>query len=62
MQVAHVERGRDYIIAHNLIVNVVKLFEDRVVKIRSNAYITLQRLADFLTGIDAIIDNEVNVI
>jgi len=32
------------------------------VKIRSNAYNTLQRLADFLTGIDAIIDNEVNVI
>jgi len=62
MQVAHVERGREYIVTHKIIVNVVKLFEDQVVKIRSNAYITLLRLADFLAGIDAIIENEVNVI
>ena len=62
MQVAHVEKGRDYIVTHNLIPHVVKLFEDPVIKIRSNAYTTLLRLGDFLYGIDAIIENDANVI
>lgn len=41
MQVASVERGREYIVTHKLVVPVAKLFEDDVVKIRQNAYLTL---------------------
>lgn len=49
-------------VANKLVVPVAKLFEDDVVKIRQNAYLTLQRLADFLFGIDSIIDFDINVI
>lgn len=34
MQVASVERGREYIVTHKQVVQVAKLFEDDVVKIR----------------------------
>jgi len=41
MQVASVERGRDYIVTNKLVIPIAKLFEDDVVKIRSNAYFTM---------------------
>lgn len=62
MQVAKVERGREYLIRKKLVVDVSRLFEDDEVKIRQNAYHTMLFLAEFLSGIDAIIDFEINVI
>lgn len=62
MQVACVERGREYIVKHWIVTDVAALFEDQVVKIRSNAYHTLLRLADFLYGIDSTIDFDLNII
>jgi len=62
MQVASVERGRDYIVTNKLVIPIAKLFEDDVVKIRSNAYFTMLWVADFLFGIDSVIDFDINVI
>ena len=62
MQVASVEKGREYIVKNKYVINIAKLFEDNVVKIRSNAYHTLLNLSDFLFGIDSIIEFDINVI
>ena len=59
--VSNVERGRDYIIETKIVEDVTKLFEDEFV-IRANAYSTLISTADFMFGIDSIIDYEINVI
>ena len=41
---------------------IAKLFEDDVVKIRQNSYNTMLWVADFLFGIDSVIDFDINVI
>ena len=62
MQVALVEQGWQYIIDHKIVVEVAKLFEDEDTQIRANAYKTLINLADFMYGIDSVIDFDINII
>jgi hypothetical protein len=62
MQVAKVERGREYLVRKKIVVDVSRLFEDDDVKIRWNAYHTMLYLAEFMQGIDSIIDFEINVV
>ena len=56
------EKGRQYIIDHKIVVEVAKLFEDEDTQIRANAYRTLINLADFMYGIDSVIDFDINII
>lgn len=62
MQVARVERGRDFLVEQKIVQDVAKLFEDDEIQIRSNAYYTLLFLADFMEGVDSIVDFDINVI
>ena len=55
MQIARVERGRQILVENKIVDEVAILFEDKVEKIRANAYDTLIYLADFQFGIDSII-------
>jgi HEAT repeat protein len=51
--------GREILVEKKLLPHLSALFEDKVVKIRSNAYTALINLAEFTFGIQSIIDTDI---
>ena len=56
LKVALTEKGRELIIYHKAVCDIMNLFDDHQVQVRNNAYVSLINLADFRFGVDSIID------
>jgi hypothetical protein len=54
--VACTEHGRETLIKNKIVAEIKTLFDDREVKIRRNAYVSLINLASFRFGIDNVIE------
>lgn len=51
--------GREILVRQKLLGNISKMFEDKVVKIRHNAYSALINLAEFTFGIESIVYTDI---
>jgi hypothetical protein len=57
--IANSSWGREVLVKNKLLQHISDLFEDKVVKIRNNAYSSLINLAEFTFGIQSIIDTDI---
>lgn len=58
-KVACSERGREFLVERELVVDIMKLIDDKEVAIRSNAYHALINIAEFTYGVDSIIEFDI---
>ena len=56
IKVAGTEKGRYILIEDELIPRVKELFDDEVVQIRANGYLTMINISEFTFGVDSIIN------
>lgn len=59
MKIANTEKGRVTIVSQRVLAIVANLFDDPVIQIRYNAYTCMINLAQFVYGINAIIDADI---
>ncbi len=59
LKIANTEKGRVTIVSQRVLAIVANLFDDPVTQIRYNAYTCLINLAQFVYGINAIIDADI---
>lgn len=59
LKIANTEKGRVTLVSSRCLAIVANLFDDDVTLIRNNAYTCLINLAQFIYGINSIIDNDI---
>ncbi len=52
LKIASTHKGRGILVEKNIVPDIRGLFEDKVVKIRDNAYVALINLSDFTEGVE----------